>query len=431
MLFLRNLINNAVNPNAICWGIIFLAAPFTFVYAYDFFIPVKILIFVFSAVLLTMLYFNRSQAILRYRALELLWVVQILYLVFEALWTTVVYGFAEIKYIHLIFQFLVYAIIYLSVSYLVGWAKFIDTFLNLMLLISIFSVIGVFLIYHGLASFSSFSRMGSGEQVSNYLLLFSFSSFPVDGGSLVRSSGFFDEPGGFAFIILISLILSKFRNYSIWHQWIFVLGGLTTLSPLFVITSIPLIIIKNPSFLPSKLIFNSRSLKLLIFQLATSLIAFNILLGIGSSDEIFSYVFLERFERISDKSDQSANLRDQKFQLAQKAFEESPFFGTGTFVYTNPFSKYRGQLCCNQMIPLASHGLFGAIAFYSTISLTLLNIILKMPFSGLFYALPIMTSLLARPSFYDGPLGYLLFVMLFIATSSLPVKLSLRLRSIV
>ena len=115
--------------------------------------------------------------------------------------------------------------------------KFMKTLLWFNAIMVVLSLVGVILAYLGLINpiSASLQMPHDNAYVDNYLFFFVKKVSDVD-EVLFRSCGYYDEPGSFAYVIMLSLIYNKKHFDSKKLEAIFLFGGFATLSAAHIFT---------------------------------------------------------------------------------------------------------------------------------------------------------------------------------------------------
>lgn len=252
------------------------------------------------------------------------------------------------------------------------------------------------------------------REFNNYILTFS-SSVPDWGSfSIIRSSGYFDEPGAFAYYIVFALLLNKLYNYSKKLEILLLMLGFCTVSLAYIVSFVLYILLFGIGGRRSKYFF-------LILAIISSA-AIYIYQDRESSDVSLGLyqLTIERtlIEETSDTKLVHGDNRTENLISSKEAFLKSPLIGHGQSAHNDPRSEFAGRLCCNILYPVAAHGIIGLLIFFAIFFYWGLYIIFHRPFDttsfGAFVIL--LANMFQRPGFQDGSFGYLLFVFLLEAT---------------
>lgn len=267
-------------------------------------------------------------------------------------------------YISLSLQYVSILILYAYVSTIYSVHKMAKSFVYVVCLMAILGSVCFFLGLIGAIYPVSTYKNIDGTTGYNFLLTFTKAIFPITGKSfIIRVAAFFDEPGTFAYFITMAMLINKIYEISRKVELILIVGGIFTLSIAFYIVLATYLIVFYFSF-------RRRTLKYFLF-LGVLLIATSFYVSISRNDsKINSMLYslsIGRFERTSDERIIAGDNRSGLFNVAARAFADSPLIGQGMGSQLDPANKYyRIFLDANLFSPLAKHGLLGTlIAFLS------------------------------------------------------------------
>ncbi|MFC3018349.1 hypothetical protein ACFOEL_18405 [Virgibacillus litoralis] len=211
----------------------------------------------------------------------------------------------------------------------------------------------------------SFHENPDGRLAHNFILTFSNDVHYFSDIMLIRVAGYFDEPGAFAFYIVICLLLNKiiFNNKRIEFLLIFI--GIFTFSLSFFIILVFYLIffyflqnitLKRISFL---------GLVLVLFLFFSTL-----LINFHDKSPVLNILYSFTFERLElSTGDETSIIKgDNRTGLlinAYYAFLDSPLIGQGqSYIDDKSNEFYQQKTGSNPFGPLATDGLIGSILFF-------------------------------------------------------------------
>ncbi len=251
------------------------------------------------------------------------------------------------------------------------------------------------------------------RDIYNYILSFSSSISNFESFSIIRSAGYFDEPGTMATYVLLAIILNKIYDYSKNIEKVLVITGFSTLSMAYFV--IILVYIFGILILKKKYL---RIILLLLFISLLQMITYTYKDKLNFIHGFYELTF-QRFE-LSLDSDQllKGNNRSENFKNAYTAFLSAPIFGYGMNAHTNEKVEYFGKLCCNPLHPLATEGIVGSLIFFSIFIYWSLLVINRKTIDRVVFLCWVMVilCLIQRPGFNNGSFGTLYFIFLVDAT---------------
>jgi len=317
-------------------------------------------------------------------------------------------------YLNLFLQLFVILITYLFIDKFYNFKKLSISFVHVLLVMTILGSIGVFLIYSiNLQPFSYSIREGN-RDISNFIFTFATGKIEDNFLTIIRSSGYFDEPGTFAFYIIIAILLNKIYGYSKKAETALMILGFCTLSLAFIISIFLYIIFI--AIVERKFIFLTILLSL-IFGI------FLFIYSMKDEDPVFKQLYeltIYRLQTDGTSNDQKFNgdNRSENIIYAYKAFVNAPLFGYGMNAHVNPKSEFYGKVCCNPYHPLATEGIIGTLLFF-LLFISWFFYIFKngtIDFISLAAWFILLVNLIQRPGFLNGPLGYFIYILLIKGT---------------
>lgn len=253
----------------------------------------------------------------------------------------------------------------------------------------IFTIIGSILAYMNMLmpSVSEVHISQDSAVIQNYRLFFTKVSTEWD-SLIIRSCGYFDEPGSFAHVTFLLLCYNKLHLKNKWLEFIFLFGGLFTLSAAHIIISVLYIIlfyINKQNILSSILIVSVAVIIIVAFSKLQS--NNNVILAIKDST-------LGRIENIINGEDGS---RD--YETSKNAFKYYFPFGTSINDLENNFpNATKETFWCF----IARYGLFGTLILYLPIILIFLKYFKKGIHSPEIKLLVLfLVFSIQRPNFYS------------------------------
>jgi len=317
-------------------------------------------------------------------------------------------------YLNLFLQLVVILIIYLFIDKFYNFKNFSISFIRVLFVMTILGTIGVVLIYAiNLQPFSYSIREGN-RDISNFILTFATGKIEDNYLTIIRSSGYFDEPGTFAFYIIVALLLNKLYGYSKKIEISLMILGFCTLSLAFLVSIFLYMLVF--SIIEKKYIF-----LILLFGLIFSI--FLLIYTLKDEDPVYKQLYeltIYRLQTDGTDSEQKFNgdNRSENIIYAYKAFINAPLFGYGMNAHVNPKSEFYGKICCNPYHPLATEGIIGVLIFF-LLFISWFVIIFKngsIDFISLSAWFILLVNLLQRPGFLNGPFGYFVYILLIKAT---------------
>lgn len=316
-------------------------------------------------------------------------------------------------YINLFLQLVVILITYLFVVKTVSIYALSISMIRIMVIMSILGMFSLFLIYFFNFQPVSYTIRPGVRDISNFIITFATGIQDNNFASIVRSSGYFDEPGTFAYFLTVALLLNKLYGYSSKVEKYLILFGFCTLSLAFIVTIFLYLVIFG--------IIDKRYKFIVIFFCIISLIF--ILINIYKEENEFGKQIYELtvYRLQSDNTDDkfiNGDNRSENLSYAYQAFLKAPLFGHGMNAHVNPKSEFYGKLCCNPLHPIATDGIVGTLIYFLLFLVWGGYIIkggrLDTSSAGAWFI--ILVNLIQRPGFLAGPFGYFVFIFLFEAT---------------
>lgn len=317
-------------------------------------------------------------------------------------------------YINLFIQLMVVFICFAFINKFSLVHKVAVSIIPVMIVMAAFGMATLFLgVLVNLQPFS-FTAIADHRDISNYILTFSSSVSDFGFGSIIRSAGYFDEPGAFAFYITITLLINKMYGYSKLAERMLIGFGLCTMSLAFFISVILYYFIFG--------ILEGR-VKAVIWMAVVVGLAFAAIVEYRDKSEIGRVVYELTIYRvltdnISDDRLFHGDDRSVNFTHAKEAFIQAPFFGHGMSAHTNEKSEFVGKLCCNPLHPFATEGLIGTFVFFLVFIYWGFYILKRKPFDYISAGawIIVFANMLQRPGVTGGTFGYLVFVFLLEAS---------------
>lgn len=319
-----------------------------------------------------------------------------------------------IIYFNLFLQLIVNLLLYIYVKNFYSFKSLSFSVVKVMSYMAILGTIGIVLIYtFSITPFSYTVREGN-RDISNFLFTFATGKIEDNFLAIIRSAGYFDEPGTFAFYIIIAILLNKLYGFSKKYEYILMIFGFCTLSLAFFISIFFYIILF--SVIEKRIIFLSFLLTILssIFILIVSL---------KNEDPLFQQLYELTIYRLesdgtTDGQQFNGDNRSENIKYAYKAFLNAPFFGYGMNAHVNSKIEYYGKLCCNPLHPLATEGIFGTIIYFLLFFAWFFTLFKFGYFDFVSFAawLIVLLNLFQRPGFSNGPFGYFIYILLINAT---------------
>jgi hypothetical protein len=260
----------------------------------------------------------------------------------------------------------------------------------------------------------SFTAISDHRDISNYILTFSSSVSDFGVASIIRSAGYFDEPGTFAFYITVTLLINKMYGGSKLSERMLVGFGLCTMSLAFFISVILYYVIFG--------ILEGR-FKVIVWLVVIVASLFMTIIEYKEKSEIGRVVYELTVYRVltDDITDDRlfhGDNRSDNLTHAKQAFMQAPFFGHGMTAHTNEKSEFFGKLCCNPLHPFATEGLIGTFVFFLVFIYWGFYILNQKSFDLISAGawVIVFINMLQRPGTMGGSFGYFVFIFLLEAS---------------
>lgn len=308
-------------------------------------------------------------------------------------------------YISYLIQFcaVFFILVYIDTFKLYG--GYIKAYLAILLITGIGGIVGFFIALSGQEPFLEIQT----PQRLLYSYYVTLTPVYMDFGSfkLIRFSGYFDEPGKFAYYHLFGLYYAFLNNYSKKFLFFFAAIGMFTTSLAYIVSLLAV-------FAIYLLQVYKVSLKKAFF-IFMSLILFYSLFNINNiyKSEMTENISWFISNRLSlDKSGNSGNTRliagdnrTANLIYSFEVFKENPIFGLDKFS-----SRYdSNKLVANAFAYFAQHGIVGVMALYFMLGYLIVYILSKNLRLAVYTILfLILINFYQRPYFSSGYMGYLL-----------------------
>lgn len=292
-----------------------------------------------------------------------------------------------------------YLDIYITINSFKDPRLFIRKFIDWNILMVLLTTIGVILFTVGILSPIGFVNMSATYQ--NALMNFGLFFVRLHNGNLflhdqfIRPSGFYDEPGSFALIIILLLIYNKLCLKSKRIEICLLIGGFVTLSMAYIFTACTYILLfytKKKNIVPLMLIVSCLYILLSVYEKGDG----------GYMDYVYDKT-IGRTQKMIEGEDQS---RD--YNSALKAFQDNLFIGETTETLDKKYPDATHETIWYFM---AQNGIFGTIILFIPFIYILLSR------KGLIYKkciFIIALNLGQRPDFF-GPLYLTIIYLTFFA----------------
>lgn len=219
--------------------------------------------------------------------------------------------------------------------------KFVKIHSWIMGIMAIGALLAFILVFAGILQPLSYFSLQDGRFAASYGLTCTNSVF----GNVIRTAGFFDEPGAFAFWGIYALVFNRLFIKNRYLEYFLIIGLLTSLSAAYFV-QLPLYV--GLFYVLSKTTKN-RLLYVLLIAISVAL-----LYNYSKEDDIIARYTTERFENGEIQSK-----RVDYTENAKRVFLNSPIIGNGA----NNVSK-KGELEDNPYEILAKDGILGFIIIY-------------------------------------------------------------------
>lgn len=317
-------------------------------------------------------------------------------------------------YINLFIQLIVVFICFAFINNLSLVHKVAVSLIPAMIVMAAFGMINLLLgVLVNIQPFS-FTAIPDHRDIGNYILTFSSSVSDLGFASIIRSAGYFDEPGTFAYYITVTLLINKMYGGSKLAERMLIGFGLCTMSLAFFISVILYYFIFGILEGRVKVVI---CLAVIVGSLFAAIVEYRDKSEIGRVVyELTVYRVLA--DDVSDDRLFHGDNRSDNFTHAKQAFMQAPFFGHGMSAHTNEKSEFFGKLCCNPLHPFATEGLVGTFVFFLVFIYWGIYILKKKPFDYISAGawIIIFANMLQRPGAMGGTFGYLIFIFLLEAS---------------
>ncbi len=296
---------------------------------------------------------------------------------------------------------------------------FIELYVKLISTFTAINIFGYFLLLFGLISplyefeskfqFDSDLFWNYGFLVIQQKLLYKFGSF-----NFARNCGYFDEPGTFAFYIILALLAYKlFLSHKAKNKYtetILVIGGCTTFSLAFYICLFFYVTIKLYENLPRK---SSNKNKIKLKQVAIFCLLIIVFFAIFSNSkfyDFFNQVILSRLQFTGDGQIIAGNNRYGSFIEGSKLFAQHIWFGWGPGAKDILWGNFDSS---SAMGALVLYGIVGTLIRYWQLFFIVYKSFTKLNLQFFIFGIVLCLNFLQRQhNFYD-PLNllYLFFIM--------------------
>lgn len=283
--------------------------------------------------------------------------------------------------------------------------NYIKLYLSILIITGIGGIIGFFIALSGQEPFLEI-------QTPNRLLYsyyFTLTSVYLDFGEfkLIRYSGYFDEPGKFAYYHLFGLYFAYLKKYSKRFLLFFAAIGLFTTSlayivSLLVVFIIYLLHIYKISLKKGLVIFSSIVFLFALFNI-------NNIYESELTNEISKFISSRLSIDTSSFTNETrlfvGDNRTQNLIYSYDVFVENPLFGYDKF---KP-GYNTDRMSSNALAYFARHGVVGALALYFMLAYLIVFVFLKNYRVSVYIILfIILLNFYQRPYFSSGYMGYLL-----------------------
>ena len=330
-------------------------------------------------------------------------------------------------YQNLVLHLVVILFTYFFVKTTISFRKLSYSFvvvLSIMAILGFFTVIAIALF--DLKPFS-YNVLTDHRPISNYITMFRTGNLFNEDGTLniLRSSGYFDEPGTFAFYLVVALILNKLYGFSKSLEKILIVFGLCTLSLAYMISLVFYFLFFGLYERNFKRIF-------IFFTMSTLFLSYIHIVGSASvydkelrdNNQVTFAIYSFTTYRLQTDNTKNSSLfngdnRSENMRYSIQAFKSAPLFGLGASAHTKDKNGFVGKLCCNPFHPLATEGIIGFLIYFLLFFLWLFNCFKfkSVDWMSLIAWSLILINLLQRPGFSAGPFGYFAYILLFQATN--------------
>jgi hypothetical protein len=294
-------------------------------------------------------------------------------------------------------------VFYTIIENLIGKKKFITSYLQFFNVLCIITSIGFLLI--ALNIIEPVSEFKNPDGRTNYNFIFTFSNTFIPQINFARVGSYFDEPGTFAYMIMLNLCLNKLTIDDKKTEWIHIFGGFFTFSLAHFATLIMYLI----------LYYGYKS-SIKIIKYSIPVVGILIFVYLYQPD-LFSIIERYTIGRVQYDEKQliSGSKRLILTQIAYDAFTEKPILGHG-IVPSDPSSKYYNTyMGANFFQPFAYHGVIGFMIlflhFFYFMYLSFKRFVKTIKISFIAPWILIFINFFQRPTIFGGVTVYLLFIL--------------------
>ncbi len=308
-------------------------------------------------------------------------------------------------YISYLIQFcaVFFILVYIDTFKLYG--GYIKAYLAILLITGIGGVIGFFIAMSGQEPFLEI------QSPRRLLYSYYFTLTPVymDFGSfkLIRFSGYFDEPGKFAYYHLFGLYYAYLNNYSKRFLFFFAAIGMFTTSLAYIISI--LVVFAIYLFQVYKISLKRALFIFMTLFMLYALFNINTIYKSDMTDNIAWFVSSRLSFDFSSGSDEARLIvgdnRTANLIYSYGVFKENPIFGYDKF---KPGYE-TDRMIANAMAYFAQHGIVGVMALYFMLGYLIVYVLTKNHRMSVYVILfLILLNFYQRPYFSSGYMGYLL-----------------------
>lgn len=268
------------------------------------------------------------------------------------------YVHTDTEYFSLIFRyvtayiFLYYIIAYYSVG------KFIRDYIYVMIGIGILGMVGFFFALSGLYE-ANVNISPDGHKIYNYLFTFSSSVHAREFGDFIRVSGFFDEPGSYAFLLLNAIFLNRVFFNNTKYETLLTIVGLFSISLSFYITMLFYIMLTRIRSIKIVIAF----LVLILLLIALFPIAYKYQYANKTTESLYAFTYKRIEFADNNKKFIKGDNRTDLLIESLKYIKKRPFFGYGITGMKQDIStkKALGGSIGGRLV---NHGIIGFIFVY-------------------------------------------------------------------
>lgn len=308
-------------------------------------------------------------------------------------------------YINYLIQFCAVFFILVYIDSFKLYDGYINAYLAILVITGIGGIIGFFIALSGQEPFLEIQtprRLLYSYYVTLTPVYMDFSSF-----KLIRFSGYFDEPGKFAYYHLFGLYYAYLKNFNKKFLLFFAVIGIFTTSMAYLVSILVIYgfyLIQVYQVSIKKVFFIAFT-----FFLLYALFNINTIYKSDATDNIAWFVS-SRFSLDFSNTTGETRLvagdnRTENLIYSYKVFKENPLFGYNKF--QGDYEKDR--MIANALAYFAQHGIVGAFALYFMLGYFIFFVFtrnFRMPVYVILFL--IMINFYQRPYFSSGYMGYLL-----------------------